>query len=562
MGSDQRLALARLAQHLYNCSRVVSLFLGFAYGQGCPPSFGNLADFSGEVSDGYFQASAALQFPEALFRELSASTAPLRGSGRPDPCHRGPYHPAIQGHEPSADCCISGPSFFDASFLCDSEDEELAGIVEQCLSSPKCPSASGASRPRPKPGRPLPPSVGHQAPTRKARTQQWRARVANSNKKFWAEHRKGLWGPSPAPGALATFSSDPDANACSSLEQGANPATQPPAEPQVQGLGSCRPSSGGAPGSRARGVGDFPVGRLGGCGWRGNVGSPLPRRRHPRLPRRLQACDNPAALAARQLASALRLHKAWEPCEALALEFAEAVEGFEESSLPYRVAYESLEAIQGDSWLDVDLAAAFLDDLVPQLSFDSPAEDLRFVSANITSWSREIFKWHHPDQGPLLIQELHLGDDGTARLRIEALARGYHLFLPPTDGPRPTQGGLATLVPIHCQGRYRGAGFVLVEMPRVRFSLLIANIYLRPGIGVTGGPNPEVLARLLPLLKQGVNWVVVGDWNVTPTELADCALPQTVWGKVVAPDEATIATGNCLDFALASSRLAPLFSAR
>ena len=97
-----------------------------------------------------------------------------------------------------------------------------------------------------------------------------------------------------------------------------------------------------------------------------------------------------------------------------------------------------------------------------------------------------------------------------------------------------------------------------MELPRVRYSLLLVNLYLRPGVGLTGDPNPLILARLAPLLKQGANWVVVGDWNFPSQELEDTSLPSTLQGKVVAPEEATISTGNCLDFALASRRVAPL----
>ena len=99
---------------------------------------------------------------------------------------------------------------------------------------------------------------------------------------------------------------------------------------------------------------------------------------------------------------------------------------------------------------------------------------------------------------------------------------------------------------------------MIVELPRVRYSLLLVNLYLRPGVGPAGGPNPQIIARLLPLLKQGANWIVAGDWNYPSQEMEETSLPENFRGKVVAPGEATISTGNCLDFAVASSRVAPL----
>ena len=380
-----------------------------------------------------------------------------------------------------------------------------------------------SSRTPRRPRTPLLTFVGQTAPTRKARTQLWRTKVAKSNRKFWAGLNKGTGQPRPATEEPCT----------ARLEEGSPPPSVN-AQAPTQGTGTVRRR---------------------------------PRRHTNRRSSEPQhtAAPHPAGSIINELIPALRQHKSWGPCEHLSLALAEAVEEHEELSLPYRVAYEILEATQGDSWLDTELAVAFLEDVAAQLQNVAPAEDLLFVSANITTWSPEILRWHQPGQGPLLIQELHLGDEGVKKLRIDALSKGFHLFLPPVEGPRPTKGGVATLVPIDLQGRHRGgylsedgAGFVIVELPRVRYSLLLVNLYLRPGVGPTGGPNPQIIARLLPLLKQGANWIVAGDWNYPSQEMEETSLPENFRGKVVAPGVATISTGNCLDFAVASSRVAPL----
>ena len=455
--------------------------------------------------------------PQALFYELSASTEYPVGPGSTVSKQRSPPLSNVKGTGPAADCCVSGPLFFDYSFLCDSDDEELAGIVELCHSPPQC------SRTPRRPRNPLLTFVGQTAPTRKARTQLWRTKVAKSNRKFWAGLKKGTGQPRPATEEPCT----------ARLEEGSPPPSVN-AQAPTQGTGTVRRR---------------------------------PRRHTNRRSSEPQhtAAPHPAGSIINELIPALRQHKSWGPCEHLSLALAEAVEEHEELSLPYRVAYEILEATQGDSWLDTELAVAFLEDVAAQLQNVAPAEDLLFVSANITTWSPEILRWHQPGQGPLLIQELHLGDEGVKKLRIDALSKGFHLFLPPVEGPRPTKGGVATLVPIDLQGRHRGgylsedgAGFVIVELPRVRYSLLLVNLYLRPGVGPTGGPNPQIIARLLPLLKQGANWIVAGDWNYPSQEMEETSLPENFRGKVVAPGVATISTGNCLDFAVASSRVAPL----
>ncbi|CAE7475193.1 unnamed protein product, partial [Symbiodinium sp. CCMP2456] len=143
-------------------------------------------------------------------------------------------------------------------------------------------------------------------------------------------------------------------------------------------------------------------------------------------PRLLPSSAEDTAGTAAALAAALHASPDWNQVEQLVLDFAETVEDQDEAGLAYRVAYDALDA------------------------------KLRFVSANITTWSANIFKWHRTDKGPLLIQELHMGDEAVQKLKVDALSQGYHLFVPPFQGSRPTKGGVATLVPVHCQGRFRG----------------------------------------------------------------------------------------------------------
>ncbi|CAE7230864.1 unnamed protein product [Symbiodinium sp. CCMP2592] len=119
---------------------------------------------------------------------------------------------------------------------------------------------------------------------------------------------------------------------------------------------------------------------------------------------------NPVQALAAGLADELRTHNDWSKSEPQALALAEALEGVDEASLGYRVSYEILEAMH---------AAAFLDDLAAQ-EHQGCQESVVFVSANITTWTPDILKWHQPQKGPLLIQELHLGDEGADVASLEA----------------------------------------------------------------------------------------------------------------------------------------------
>jgi len=376
-------------------------------------------------------------------------------------------------------------------------------------------------------------------PTRKHRTRRWRERVAESNRQFWDEMDKEVGAPPPEP-------------ACALLLA---PRLPPTTAENTVGT-DASPNSGGADQQR----GDHVRPALGSKG--GNSGSNRRRSRWQTLPL------TPVAAKAAVLAAALRATPEWSQVEQLVLDFAETVEDQDEAGLAYRVAYDALDATQGVSWLDPVLAAAFLEDVAAQGQRQDAEAKLHFVSANITVWSANILKWHRTDKGPLLVQELHMGDEEVRRLKVDALTQGYHLFVPPFQGARPTKGGVATLVPVQCQGRFRGgyltedgAGFVLVELPRVRHSLLLVNLYLRPGVGITGDPNAGVLATLRPFLRQFPNWVVVGDWNFPAQELEGTSLPSTFRGCVLTTGEATISSGNCLDYALVSRKVASLLSA-
>ena len=280
-------------------------------------------------------------------------------------------------------------------------------------------------------------------PTRKHRTRRWRER-AESNRQFWAERDR-------------------------------NAGESPPGRPRLQLLesrlphtiakGSASAVTSSSPGSAAHHQNDD----LARFFLRSKLAKP--RRNRWRAPRQTPTLT-PVATKAAALADALRATPDWSQVEQLVLDFAETVEDQDEAGLAYRVAYDALDATQGASWLDPALAAAFLEDVAAQGQREDSEDKLRFVSANITAWSANIFKWHRHDKGPLLIQELHMGDEAVQRLKVDALSQGYHLFVPPVQGARPVKGGIATLVPVHCQGRFRG-GY-----------LTDSSLWSSPGLGI------------------------------------------------------------------------------
>ena len=98
-----------------------------------------------------------------------------------------------------------------------------------------------------------------------------------------------------------------------------------------------------------------------------------------------------------------------------------------------------------------------------------------------------------------------------------------------------TKGGVAVLTKTHLQSRVmqhftvEGCGFCAVEI-RVRgVSLLLLSLYLKNSTPLHCHPNAEILARLVAVIKHhSGQWLVAGDFNLSPQEVAGTALNWSV----------------------------------
>ena len=145
-------------------------------------------------------------------------------------------------------------------------------------------------------------------------------------------------------------------------------------------------------------------------------------------------------------------------------------------------------------------------------------ERLHLVTANVTSWRKEVLQWHmqQPDT-LLLVQETHLDEEGQKSFRATAVQAGLHAFggLGGPSNPRP-KGGVAILMPRKEHGRMvqhfnqEGCGFVMVELPKVKCSLWVVSIYLQCSTGLQRSPNSDILAQLAAQLQGCRNWIIGG----------------------------------------------------
>ena len=101
-------------------------------------------------------------------------------------------------------------------------------------------------------------------------------------------------------------------------------------------------------------------------------------------------------------------------------------------------------------------------------------------------------------------------------------------------------------------------------VPFEGFEVVFISIYLHSSIGFTG-PNVQKLAQLRAWLKLlSKPWVVMGDWNMPPQQLANTMIFDDLACQLVAPVDATITCsrgqGALLDYAIAHQSLAWLLS--
>ena len=85
-----------------------------------------------------------------------------------------------------------------------------------------------------------------------------------------------------------------------------------------------------------------------------------------------------------------------------------------------------------------------------------------------------------------------------------------------------------------------GCGFTAVEMPRFPWGCLLVSVYLKDSVGTRRQPNGEILQEICAIVKPYRNFIIMGDWNTSPQEIANCGLLQGTGGGIIHAGEATV----------------------
>ena len=203
--------------------------------------------------------------------------------------------------------------------------------------------------------------------------------------------------------------------------------------------------------------------------------------------------------------------------------------------------------------------------------------------ANYTEWGpkaeeyldREEQKAFHVHMGV----ETHLSGLALKKARRNRKKSGYKSYVcPATDtGRGGNSGGTWVLVQKNLASHGALPGYQLVEgvpqaageqwsaaVVRVKnFDIVVVSLYMESGVGLndTNMRRLEQLAEFLKLIT--VPFLVLGDWNLEPSELESISWPHYVRARIVVPENIAFTCskgkGRLLDYAVVSYSLWPYF---
>ena len=194
-----------------------------------------------------------------------------------------------------------------------------------------------------------------------------------------------------------------------------------------------------------------------------------------------------------------------------------------------------------------------------------PRSSLDLVFTNVTLWNKAAFQWIVSHSFPIIaVSETHLSatDGQIAQGNLEKM--GCHVFLEPAwpTGRGGLSGGLMTVTRKHKNARFvdhynsEGHGWLAIAIRQRGFDLIVVNVYLKSGVGVTHHVNARVLSSLIAFVRQlSCLWIVGGDWNEDARDMQNTTIPDAMRGRVVAPDGPTISTGAVLDYTIVHRNL-------
>ena len=256
--------------------------------------------------------------------------------------------------------------------------------------------------------------------------------------------------------------------------------------------------------------------------------------------------------------------------EALLISLAECEEVKDnEDGLEGWTAYQLLSKVSENATQGFEILTQAVDDIISHLSSRN-SRVLRIRSSNLTKWRPETQKWlQNQSDDVVLVQETHLSTQRVADAVSAMHKVGFEMIggEAAASARQGTHGGVALMSRSHLKARavqhftVEGCGFCAADLRVKGVSLLLLSIYLKNSTPLHCQPNAEILGRLAALLKTHVGqWLMAGDFNVTPHDLASTSLVNELGGQIICAGEPTTHGGSELDFVVTSPAIAGLTS--
>ncbi|CAE7557169.1 unnamed protein product [Symbiodinium sp. CCMP2592] len=207
-----------------------------------------------------------------------------------------------------------------------------------------------------------------------------------------------------------------------------------------------------------------------------------------------------------------------------------------------------------------------IEDALANLKDPKYRDDLRIVTANVSSWRKDLCPWvAQLGASVVMLQETHLCPDQPDLIEGQLGVYGFNVFSVPghPTGRGGTSGGMAICFRKHLNVRRvhqffkAGAGFQVAAIRLRDTDCYLVNLYLKAGEGFQSATNSQILANLLAFLTsaRGI-YFAAGDLNEDFEVIAASSFAQEAKGHWISSGESTCAGGGNIDYGLLSPILA------
>ena len=187
--------------------------------------------------------------------------------------------------------------------------------------------------------------------------------------------------------------------------------------------------------------------------------------------------------------------------------------------------------------------------------------------ANVTMMGKEVVKWIQSQPTvPIMLVETHMqGEALIQRERMLARQGWKTISVEANKSERGgTNGGFMIVHPISCHMHkvehymIEGCGWLAVQWQFDNWAIIVVLVYFKTGEGIQGQTNAQLWARLTTFTQHlQLPYVVIGDFNVEPGEVAATTIVEHMGGSLLATGQETTLQGSELDWSIVSKTLKP-----